>query len=276
MSPALQQLLSKPRLSKSDQFMLRAGAALVPVSDRQEWRRNWHAELWHIHDRRGRTHALSAGLLRDALWLRAESWRRAYTGTAILCLASLAGLCVIAALLGLAAGGWDQFRLVVGSRIPRFVVESLLVVAVSFATSSSRYVDQRATGKTVCWIRRQLFLAAKSVLLLVLAFLLSADLCLPLFARMPMTADALQVFTFELCAISGLMWAFRDQDQRCKHCLCALSTAAQVGRPSHNLLEWTGTQQACRFGHGVFSTPEMLSTWRPHSHWAEAELATSN
>ena len=271
MSPALQHALSKP-LSKSDGFLLRAGAALVPASDRDEWRRNWHAELWHMHDRRRRANAipsLASGLLRDALWLRVESWRRAYTGTAVLCLASLAGLCAVAAFLGLAACGWDQFRFVMGSRIPRFLVESLLVVAVSFATSSSRYVDQRTTGKTLCWIRRQLFLAAKSALLLVLAFLLSADLCLPLFARMPMTADALQVFTFELCAIAGLMWAFRDQDQRCKHCLCALSTAAHVGRPSHNLLEWTGTQQACRFGHGVFSVPEMLSTWRQHSHWVE-------
>lgn len=285
MSPALQNnsaqsSLPAASLPASDRLLLRAGSRIVPAADRAEWRRNWHAELWHMHHRRARIHnlpGLSAGLLRDALWLRAESWRRAYSGTAVLCIVSLAGLCVVAALLGLAAAGRDHFRLVIGSRIPRFLVESLLVVIVSFATSSSRYVDQRTTGKTLCWIRRQLFLAAKSALLLVLAFLLSADLCLPLFARMPMTADALQVFTFELCAIAGLMWAFRDQDQRCKHCLCALSTPAQVGRPSHNLLEWTGTRQACRFGHGVFSTPEMLSTWRPHSHWVEdLELEVSS
>lgn len=281
MSPALQPTTDSYRtLSQFDRLLLRAGSRIVPAADRDEWRRNWHAELWHMHERRARIHnlpSLSAGLLRDALWLRAESWRRAYSGTAALCLAALAGLCIVAAFLGVAGAGWDQFRLIVGSRIPRFLVESLLVVIVSFATSSSRYVDQRTTGKTLCWIRRQLFLAAKSTLLLVLAFLLSADLCLPLFTRVPMTADALQVFTFELCAIAGLVWAFRDQDQRCKHCLCALSTPAQVGRPSHNLLEWTGTQQACRFGHGVFSTPEMLSTWRPHSHWVEdLELEVSS
>jgi hypothetical protein len=273
MSPALQPATDSYRtLSQSDRLLLRAGSRIVPAAHRDEWRRNWHAELWHMYDRRARARAipsLSAGLLRDALWLRVESWRRAYSGTAAVCLASLAGLCFVAALVGLAAAGRDQFRAVVGSRLIRFLVESLLVIIVSFATSSSRYVDQRTTGKTFCWIRRQLFLAAKSALLLVLAFLLSTDLCLPLFTRMPMTADAVQVFTFELCAIAGLMWAFRDQDQRCKHCLCALSTPAQVGRPSHNLLEWTGTRQACRFGHGVFSTPEMLSTWRPHSHWAE-------
>jgi hypothetical protein len=260
-----------PALSRCDHYMLRAGAAIVPAADRDDWRRNWHAELWHMHHRRHRTNinSLSAGLLRDALWLRAESWRRAYTGTAILCLASLLGLCAIAALLGIAACGWEQFRALVDSRLIRFLVESPLVVAVAFATSSSRYIDQRTTGRTLCWIRRQLFLSVKIALLLVLAFLLSIDLCLPLLPHTPMTADALQVFTFELCAIVGLMWAFRDQDQRCKHCLCALSTAAQVGRPSHNLLEWTGTQQACRFGHGVFSTPEMLSSWRQHSQWAE-------
>jgi hypothetical protein len=253
--------------------MLRAGAALAPSAERDEWRRNWRAELWHLHDRRRRTTSipgLSTGLLCDALWLRTESWRRACAGTALLCLASLAALCLLSALIGLAiSGGWDQFRLLVDSRLLRFLIESPLVVAVTFATSSRRYADQRTSGKTLCWIRRQLFLAAKTALLLVLAFLLSTDLCLPLFANLPMTSEALQIFTFELCAISGLMWALRDQDQRCKHCLCALSTPAQVGRPSHNLLEWTGTAQACRHGHGVFSVPEMLSSWRQSSHWAE-------
>jgi len=99
---------------------------------------------------------------------------------------------------------------------------------------------------------------------------------LPLLAHVPLTLEILQILSFSLCSISGLMWTFRDQDQRCKHCLCALSAPAPVGRPSHNLLEWTGTRQACRFGHGVFSTPEMLSTWRPHSHWAEGVQALAH
>lgn len=258
--------------SPFDQRMLRAGVALVPAADRDEWLRNWHAELWHLHDRRNHTkvHGLYAGLLRDALWLRSESWQRSYAGTAVLCLSALTGLCAVAVLLGVATYGWEPYRAIIASRAVRFLVESLLIVAVSFATSSSLYVDQRTSGKTLCWIRRQFFLAAKSALLLALAFLLSTDSCMPLSTHMPMTADALQVFTFELCGIVGLMWAFRDQEQRCKHCLCALSTPAQIGRPSHNLLEWTGTRRACRFGHGVFSTPEMFSSWRQHSHWAEA------
>jgi hypothetical protein len=267
MSPALQ-----PTLSNCDRFMLRAGASLVPAAERDDWRRNWHAELWHMRNRRSCARSLpglSAGLLRDALWLRAESWRRAYTGTAVLCLAVLSGLCVAAALMGVAACGGDQFLAVIDSRFMRFLVESPLVIVVTFVTSSTRYTDQRGKGKTSCWIRRQLFLAAKATLLLILALLLSIDICLPLFARVPVTSEVLQVVIFELCAISGLMWAFRDQDQRCKHCLCALSTPAQVGRPSHNLLEWTGTAQVCRFGHGVFSIPEMLSSWRRHSQWAE-------
>ena len=267
--PALQ---AQPPLSRCDLFLLRTGASIVPAADRGEWRRNWRAELWHMHDRRRRVRtlpSLSAGLLCDALWLRAESWRRAYAGTAILCLASLLGLCFVAALIGLAACGGDQFRALLASRLMRFLIESPLVVAVTFITSSSRYIDQRTSGKTLCWIRRQLFFAAKVALLLVLAFLLSTDLCLPLFARAPMTSEILQVFVFAFCAIAGLIWAFRDQDQRCKHCLCALSAPALVGRPSHNLLEWTGTRQACRFGHGVFSVPEMLSSWRQHSQWAE-------
>ena len=279
MSNTLHPVLhTQPALSRSDEFMLRAGATIVPIACRDEWRRNWHAELWHMHDRRRRIHnlpGLSAGLLRDALWLRAESWRRAYSGTALLCLASLAGLCLVAASVGSAASGVASFRALLAARVIRFLIESPIIIFVTFATSSSRYTDQCTTGKTLCWLRRQLFLAAKIALLLLLAFLLSNDLCLPLLAHVPLTAEILQGFIFSVCSISGLMWAFRDQDQRCKHCLCALSSPAPVGRPSHNLLEWTGTRQVCRFGHGVFSTPEMLSTWRPHSHWAEAlELET--
>jgi len=278
MSLAPQSTLHAPQpASRCDQYLLRAGAALVPAADRDDWLRNWHAELWHLRHSRRRTqiNSLSAGLLRDALWLRAESWRRAYAGTAVLCLASLLLLCGIAAFAGIAASGLAPFRALLASRLIRFLIESPVIVFVTFATSSSRYIDQRASGKTLCWLRRQLFLAAKVALLLVLAFLLSNDLCLPLFARLPMTSEILQALTFSLSSIAGLMWAFRDQDQRCKVCLCALSAPAPVGRPSHNLLEWTGTRQACRFGHGTFSTPEMLSTWRPASHWAEAELAPS-
>jgi hypothetical protein len=72
-----------------------------------------------------------------------------------------------------------------------------------------------------------------------------------------------------LFALLAVRWSFHDQEQRCKRCLCSLATPARVGRPSHNLLEWTGTQQACRHGHGVFTVPEMLSSWRQHSQWVE-------
>jgi len=211
----------------------------------------------------------------DALWLRVESWRRAYAGTAILCVAALTGLCCVAVLIGVAFCGWDALRAILAPRLLRFLIESPLVVIVTFVTSSSRYIDQRTTGKTLCWIRRQLFLAAKAALLLVLAFLLSVDLCLPLFQLVPITSEILQTLVFAFCAISGLMWAFRDQDHRCKHCLCALSMPAQVGRPSHNLLEWTGTRHACRFGHGVLSVPEMVSSWRQHNHWVEYQIGES-
>jgi hypothetical protein len=74
-----------------------------------------------------------------------------------------------------------------------------------------------------------------------------------------------------LLALVGLRWAFRDQEQRCKQCLHALATPARVGRPSHNLLEWNGTELSCRHGHGLLSVPEMETSWCESSRWVELD-----
>jgi hypothetical protein len=70
-------------------------------------------------------------------------------------------------------------------------------------------------------------------------------------------------------ALIGLRWAFADQEQRCKQCLRMLAGPARVGRPSHNLLEWNGTELACKQGHGLLSVPEMETSWCDSSRWVE-------
>jgi hypothetical protein len=40
-----------------------------------------------------------------------------------------------------------------------------------------------------------------------------------------------------------------------------------VGRPSHNLLEWNGTELLCPDGHGHLSVPEMETSWCQSSRW---------
>ena len=42
-----------------------------------------------------------------------------------------------------------------------------------------------------------------------------------------------------------------------------------MGRPSHNLLEWTGTEQTCKQGHGRLSIPEIETSWHQYSRWID-------
>ena len=86
---------------------------------------------------------------------------------------------------------------------------------------------------------------------------------------MPHAADLLQILFFVLFALFAVRWSFHDQEQRCKHCLCSLATPARVGRPSHNLLEWTGTEQTCKWGHGRLSVPEIETSWHQYSRWID-------
>jgi hypothetical protein len=259
-----------------DRNVLRLVEKIVPAEERAEWSRTWQAELWHMHHRArrknnfGTTVDLSIGLLCDAVWLRTDCWSRALNGTPVLCLASLLGCCLLASLFGLAMNGsWRALEAYLRGPFERSLLAAALVVFVSFATASRGYIEQGSTSKGICGLKRQVFFAAKSALVLMLAFLLSADLCWPLHSRFPNTADALQLLMFVPFALIGLRWAFADQERRCKQCLHSLAGPARVGRPSHNLLEWNGTELACKHGHGLLSVPEMETSWCDSSRWVE-------
>jgi hypothetical protein len=265
-------------LPRFDRALLRAVEKIVPAAGRAEWLRTWQAELWHTHHRRrdgarrGFSVAadLSLGLACDALWLRGESWRQTFRGTAVLCLATLAALCVVSGVLTLAmSGGWGPMWPHLAEQLQRFVFAAPLVVFVSFGIASRREVGQHSGGRAIYRIRRGLFLAAKTALALLLCFLLSVDVCVPVHAYLPATADLLQILFFVIFALVALRWVFADQEQRCEQCLRALASPARVGRPSHNLLEWNGTEQVCKQGHGLLSVPEMESSWRQASQWVE-------
>jgi len=213
---------------------------------------------------------LSIGLTRDALWLRTENWRRRSVGTATLCLFSLAALNFLAALMGLTlTGSWYSLGTYVGSHTGRSLVAGTLVVFVSFATASRGHM---AKNSKIGWIEnlnRHLFVASKIALVLLLAFLSSADLSIPVFSQMPNTSDFFQILNFVLLALAGLRWALRDQELRCKQCLHSLTTPARVGRPSRNLLEWNGSEMNCKRGHGLLSVAEMETSWCEASRWIE-------
>jgi hypothetical protein len=264
-------------LPRFDRWLLGIAGEVVPAPERDEWTRTWQAELWHLHDRsRNRNGVavsdIAVGLTRDAFWLRTESWRRAYSGAAILCVASLSGLCLFSGVIGLFLSG-SVHGLIASFREPlgRSLFAAPLVVFVSLATASRRPTEQNSSALKRSWLRRQMFFAVKVSQVLVLAFLLSSDACVPLFAPLPNTAELLQFFCFVVLALAGLRWALRDQEQRCKQCLHALASPARVGRPSHNLLEWNGTELNCRHGHGLLSVPEMETSWCDSSRWVELD-----
>jgi hypothetical protein len=210
----------------------------------------------------------------DAIWLRTDSWRRAFSGTAVACLGSLAGLVLLSLLVGLAlTGSWHALRLYAAAPFQRFFAEAPLVAFVTFSIELRRYLDQRSTSRKHYWIKRRFFFLSKTALLLLLAFLLSADLTQPLHARLPLTMELFQTFFFVVQALVGVRWAFLDQEQRCKECLRSLATPERVGRPSHNFLEWNGMEQACKQGHGLLSIPEMETSWCRSSQWLEQDAA---
>jgi hypothetical protein len=213
---------------------------------------------------------LSIGLACDALWLRTDSWSRALNGTPALCLASLAGLGLLATLLGLAlSGSLRAFAVYARGPVERSALAAVLVVFVSFAMASSGHMELGSLSKGRFGLKRQAFFAAKATLVLVLAFLMSADICRPIYAVFPMWAYALQLLMFVPFALIGLRWAFADQEGRCKQCLRSLAGPARVGRPSHNLLEWNGTELACKQGHGRLNVPEMETSWCDRSRWVD-------
>ena len=271
--------MSRPSLSSLplfDRSLLRTLEGLVPQADRDEWSRAWQAELWHVHHRGAQTRKRSAvatrdlcvGILRDACWLRSESWRRALSGTAILCLASLLGLSLLSTLFALLLGGsWHTIGSNLGDEGRRSLVALPLVLFVAFATTARRHIEPDFASRRYYRMKRQLFFVAKVAQVLLLAFLLSAEICLPLHASMPGTADLAQLFCFVSFSLLGLRWAFRDQEERCKQCLQSLATPERVGRPSHNLLEWNGTELSCKRGHGSLNIPEIETSWCQSSQW---------
>ncbi len=271
--------LSLPRF---DRNLLRTVARVVPSAEREEWSRTWQAELWHVHHRSRNAGMpalavltdLSIGLIIDALWLRTESWKRTFSGTATLCLAFLFGLSLFSTLIALAlTGSWHALSPYLRDQFNRSFTAAPLILFVACATASRRHIGQSSAGRKFIWLRRQLFFVSKTVHVLLVAFLLSADVCLPIHASLPNTADLLQMFCFVLLALIGLRWALRDQEQRCTMCLHSLTMPARVGRPSHNLLEWNGTELNCKRGHGLLSVPEMETSWCESSHWVECKTA---
>ncbi len=261
-------------------------ARIVPATDRAEWSRFWYAELWcqRYADPVRTTTDLHAGLIWDALWLRMERCRCSLRGTAMLCLATIAIACILALLLATCSvGSWGRFTSRLAEDYGRFLLASPLILLVTFLTASRRAVHASTTVRHVVsrcgWLLRAGFFMAKSTLIFSLAYLLGVGLCAPFTGAFPNTVAFLQIPLYVVLSVLALRWSFEDQERRCKHCLRLLRAPARVGRPSHNLLEWSGTALVCVRGHGVLSIPELETSWHQSNEWTQAivePFASSN
>ena len=261
--------------------LLLLAAKLVPAGEREEWLRGWQAELWDMHDRglragrggRAKLFDFYVGLVLDALWLRGEAWRRRLHGTPALCLGVLVGMNLLAAVPAVLLRFWVRAE---GSppagQLERSMLAAPLILFVAFAVAPRRHSEDGAVRRGRRWLRRQIFFAGKASLVLSLMVLLSGDVLEPVALAAPNVADFLQIFCFVLFALLGLRWAILDQDGRCKQCLHLLALPAQVGRPSHNLLEWNGVAMACKRGHGRLNVPELETSWDHSGRWEDVEV----
>lgn len=164
-------------------------------------------------------------------------------------------------------GSWHLLSPQLIQQFQRSLLAAPLVVFVAFATASRRYVEQASLKRKLLRVKRCSFFAVKMIQVLLLAFLISADACAPVRGPLPGLADLLQLFWFVSLALLGLRWTFTDQELRCKHCLQSLEMPFRVGRPSHNLLEWNGSELSCKWGHGLLSIPEIETSWCRSSRW---------
>ncbi len=112
-------------------------------------------------------------------------------------------------------------------------------------------------------LRRHLFLAAKLILILPMAYLGALDLA----AVIPAAAEGTQLLLSFLALLVALHWALRDQRHRCPTCLRTLSCPARVGQPSRNFLSWNGTELICTGGHGLLHVPELPTSWFSRPRW---------
>lgn len=268
-------------MRRFDRMILSIAARLVPGTDREEWLRGWQAELWDMHHRcseRGYRKQsvnvdLSIGIVRDAFWMRQQSWVEALRGSATLCLLSLFGLSSIAAGFALLLeGSWHLLSPDLVEQFRRSLCATPLVIFVALATSLRKHTELGSTGSALVKMKRHVFFTLKATQVILLAFLLSADVCEPLRQTLPHAGDLLQLLLFVSFTLLGLRWTFSDQEQRCKQCLQSLQSPERVGRPSYNLLEWNGTELNCRRGHGLLSVPEMESSWCRASQWRVSKL----
>jgi len=262
---------------------------VVPRQRRLDWVKEWQAELWHqrqgdrrVWRERGALHdaaSLAYGLVADAAWLRVDWAREIFRGSAYSCLWVLAAYCVLcAAMVRAVEDSWHAyFQVLTAHFFGGFVIVAAPAIFAAVATYPLRPLRcnrQHAGARGILSTRAKwnLFLAAKVMLMLALGFL--ASMAATGYIRMVVGrySDWFELGLYALVVTVGMRWALLNQEQRCQKCLRMLSQPTRVGNPSHNFLEWSGTELVCADGHGLLHVPEMQGSWCWYDLWVERDL----
>ncbi len=265
-------------LTRLDRILLTMVGKVVPASERTDWGRTWEAELWHRRNHRGGKAKPVAGIadftigvLLDGFWLRMENWRCLLSGTAGLSIGILLGLNLLAvAVVFVLQGGGQLLSQAFTEDFRRSLMAAPLIACVALVTNYSRHRQMSSRKNSA--LARGLFSCMRMTHVLLLAFLTSINVCLPIHRVFPVASYLLQLLCYTIFALFGLRWAICDQERRCKQCLRCLTPLARIGRPSRNLLEWNGIKLACRKGHGQLSIPEIETSWCESSHWSDLDV----
>lgn len=261
------------------------GAALriVPLLRREEWSREWQAELWHLahNSAARRPHALSLarGMLTDAVWLRADSIGWAAPGSAAFCLLSLVAGCVVLAAGELfVVGSMHGFGATVKAHfLGNYLLIALPAIFAAVVTNPVRPMRRQGCQSLEemfsVRVRRALFLAARIGLTLALGFLAVLFVLSPFHFAGRLLVGCAEVLLDAVTITASLRHILLNQEQRCQRCLRTLSQPTRVGVQSRNFLSWSGTELACAEGHGMLQIPALRGSWCWYDRWVEEDSA---
>lgn len=254
--------------------ILHSARLLVPRGQRAEWLAEWEAELEYVRQN-AEAEAISfcLGAFRDAFWLRRNSLPSTRPAAVLAspyhCVAFLAVLAAAAVFFPFrplfptpppAPPPIDTAR-VAGACCELGVAMALLIacrsaiqrglefladgfeqpvkldLCLTSLVGSQEHPARRCAPHGFSGLRCWVFLAAKSVLLVLIVVFGMADLG---------WAGGFGIFFFVL----AFRWAVDNYLERCPICLRRLTNPTRIGEPSHTFLAWYGTELMCDRGHG--------------------------
>jgi hypothetical protein len=156
-------------------------------------------------------------------------------------------------------GPWTIFRFAV------FLAFFALPAITSVSLGESCFSSHRPSLMTN--LSRWIFLSAKIVLLLSIAYFASLDLSYWNATGYSALSEYAQLAsTFFIC-LFGMRWILLDQRERCPVCLRRVTHPAQVGQASRTFLAWNGTELMCTSGHTLLHVPGLPTSWFGTQRW---------